>query len=114
VHEIAARWAHQDRGAAAVTEDSIQLIAETSDERTFVLDCLVANDGEMRGAPLALVLARPETGWFDKAVENLLTQWADNCKVVRVQFLKGHHGVVAVLEPEDTPLTVSLDVLRVA
>ena len=79
-----------------------------------MLDGIGAACEDGLGEPVVLVLARPETYWFDLSIEQLLISWAETSKVVTVEVKRGRTGPVAVLEPAQGGSSVHLDLLAVA
>ena len=93
---------------------TLSVIAGSVLEEVFVLDGIVQRDGEEIGEPVAIVLRRPDTPWFDAAMEQLLGQWASRSETVGFSIRHGRRGSVAVLESPAGPTTVRLDLLDVA
>jgi hypothetical protein len=92
----------------------LQLVAQTTHRDTYVLDAISGLDGDDHGRPVALVVARPETFWFDAAIEHILRAWAEDGRVLRVQVRRGPRKDVAILEPQDGASTLRLDLVAVA
>jgi hypothetical protein len=93
---------------------SLRLLLETTESDAFVLDGIGAADADGCGEPVVIVLARPETCWFDLSIEQLLKNWAETSKTVTVQVRRGRTGPVAVLEPEQGGSSVHLGLIAVA
>jgi len=93
---------------------SVQLVGETTHRDAFVLDAIGSLDGEDPGQPIALVLARPDTVWFDAAIERLLQKWAADGRIVHVRVRHNARKVVAVLELEGGEPSLRLDLMAVA
>jgi hypothetical protein len=93
---------------------TVQVVAQTTHPCTYVLDAIGGGVGAQSGHPIALVLARPETCWFDAAIERLLRVWAEDGRVLNVHVRRGARKDVAVLEPQGGDSTLRLDLMAVA
>ena len=93
---------------------TVQVVAQTTHRDVFVLDAIGAFDGASPGMPIALVLARPDTVWFDAAIERLLRTWADDGRVLNVRIHHGRRNDVAVIEPCGGESSLRLDLMAVA
>jgi hypothetical protein len=90
-----------------------RVVRQTTEARAFVIDALVAGDGDEVASPMVLFLGRPDTLWFDLALEHVLDEWAEHSEVIRLTVKRGRRGAVAVLEPEGGDTSVRLDLLAV-
>ena len=92
---------------------TLLVVAQSTNGDTFVLDVLCASgDGPAR--PIALVLARPDTVWFDAAIERILRSWAEDGRVLHLRVRRSARKDVAVLEPDGGDSSLRLDLMAVA
>src|SRR6476620_3874229 len=93
---------------------TVQLIGHATRGDAYVLDVLLGLDSDDPGRPIALVLARPDTVWFDAAIDRVLRSWADEGRVLNVRLRRSSRKDVAVLEPAGGQSSVRLDLVAVA
>jgi hypothetical protein len=92
----------------------LRLVALSAGDSCIVLDAVVHGLHEEVGSPVALVLARPDTVWFDGFVRDLLDGWATRSQAVTLQVKHGRRGRAAVLQEPTGPSTLQLDLVAVA
>ena len=92
----------------------LRLVARSTEASSIVLDAMVHGLGEEFGDPVALVLARPDTLWFDAFVRDLLDEWASRSESLLLRVKQGRRGRTAVLLERAGPTRLQLDLLDVA
>jgi hypothetical protein len=92
----------------------LRLVGRSTGDTSIILDAMVHGPADEFGDPVALVLARPDTEWFDAFVQDLLGAWASRSEAVPLRVKHGRRGRAAVLQERAGPTRLQLDLLAVA